>query len=403
MLLATLIVLAALPAVGRGADGKAIQLTIPLDQGRYYRLHDFCREANEKLGAGYALDSLPDRRLELTPLDQAALLLAHESDLVSVRLSRDRLILTLPDPEEDSARRRNRRRLERLLGIELDDWPPQMGLHLPKPLHPAKRSVLLIHGLESEGRHLRRIREAFEAAGVQVLWFDYPNDGPPAWAGKRLSEELKALAAEHPRLRLAIVAHSLGGLVARYALEMPGLDPGNVTDLVCLGVPHEGSTLAGMQDWLELVCEGLPAGLRFDTSVRSGLGEASADLRPGSRFLAELNRQPRPGRVRYHLAIGSRAILTDRECAAVKQDLARFLDARDVPASRRERLLTLIACDELRTGKGDGAVTIRSATLPGAASRKVFDRSHAELLSLPGGRPERNEVFVWMLDVLGWK
>ena len=74
----------------------------------------------------------------------------------------------------------------------------------------------------------------------KALVFDYPNDGPIAWSGDRLSDDLKALSAPNPGLRMVIVAHSMGGLVSRYCLETPGKQPSCVTDLFTLGTPHHG-------------------------------------------------------------------------------------------------------------------------------------------------------------------
>ncbi len=125
------------------------------------------------------------------------------------------------------------------------DWPEKNGLHLPDDFHPSARTILLIHGLESHAGQFDRFQQACRKWGVQTLVFDYPNDGPIAWAGDRLSDDLKALSARNPRLRVVIVAHSMGGLVSRYCLETPGKLPGCVTDLFTLGTPHAGSALSG--------------------------------------------------------------------------------------------------------------------------------------------------------------
>ena len=48
-----------------------------------------------------------------------------------------------------------------------------------------------------------------------------------------------------------------------------------------------------MHSWLELAVEGLPGGPHGEVLLQSGLGEAAFDIRPGSRFLAELNSRER--------------------------------------------------------------------------------------------------------------
>lgn len=74
--------------------------------------------------------------------------------------------------------------------------------------------------------------------------------------------------------RVEIVAHSLGGLVARAALMEHGLRE-SVKTLITLGTPHHGTH---------------PARYIHSKNIR--------DLRPGSRLLQKLNRKRWPKRVR---------------------------------------------------------------------------------------------------------
>lgn len=397
--------LLAFPASAQETSARlpSIDLIVRLEQGRFYSLKDACREINEKLGADDDLDAVADRRRELTPADRLALVLAAEAGLMRVRIEADRFVVSVPDREDVEVRLRNRRRISRLLGIPLEDWPAEKGLHLPDPFDPAQRTVVLIHGLEAGPGSMNRLREAFEHSGVQVTRFDYPNDGPPTIAGEHLSRDLKHLADRHPSLRTTVVGHSLGGLVARYALETPGLDPGNVTDLVCLGTPHQGSALAGMQPWIEVLAEGLPNGFRHDVLLQSGLGEAAIDLRPASRFLRELDQRERPKGIRYHVGIGRKGLLSPEQQNAATQQVNDFLTARNASPHVRSRVLRALSAPELRTGVGDGAVTVESATLPKVDTVRHFDRNHLELVDLPGDRPEQNDVFRWILEALRWE
>jgi hypothetical protein len=76
-------------------------------------------------------------------------------------------------------------------------------------------------------------------------------DGP----GELLGTSLKRLIAEDPRLKkltnkynLFFVAHSMGGLVARSAInQLPFADPPNFEKLVTWGTPHHGSPLITMR------------------------------------------------------------------------------------------------------------------------------------------------------------
>ena len=388
---------------GRSASAaEFIELTVPLQQGRFYSLRDFCRESNRKLGTNYPAGAVADRRLELTANEKAALALANDAGIMQSRIEPDRLILLVPNHEDDRFRHENRRRLERLLGIPLDVWPPEKGLHRPQKFDPAARTVLLIHGFQSDAAATRRFAGACEHSGIQTLTFDYPANGPLAWAGDRLSADLTALVGKYPKLQITIVAHSMGGLVARYCLETPGKSPGGVTDLFMLGTPNIGTELAAAHEWLKLIYTLLP-GLGPDQSLIAGLGEASDDMAPGSQFLKALNRQTKPVNVRYHVAIGKRSFFTEDQRRDLDQQLEKFFDQRGVSARTRSEVQRWLRSDALHDGLGDGVVSMASARLAGADGEKTFDLNHIELFSLPGAASERTEVFIWVVEVMGWK
>ncbi len=245
----------------------------------------------------------------------------------------------------------------------------------------------------------RRFEQACRAWGVQTLVFDYPNDGPIAWAGDRLSDDLKALSQQNPGLHLVVVGHSMGGLVSRYCLETPGKRPACVSHLFTLGTPHSGSQLAGMQPLVELYRESLKKNLVNWGTVQDGLGEAADDLRPGSEFLTALNARPRPPEgVTYHCAAGAkspvpRPVLCAAQAAAARMTLGK----------PRDELVALLTLPELDSDSGDGAVAIEAALLPGVEDRRTFELTHLQLVTLPGDRPENCEVFQWIVGALDWE
>ena len=379
-----------------------IDLTIPLQEGRYFSPREFCAECNRKLHAHYPLERIRDRKIELTTLERAALVLAGEAGLIRVSIDDDKLIIGVPNREDDRVRRRLRKRLEKLLHLPLSEWPDEKGLHLPDGFDPDRRTMLLVHGLEADAADLKPFAKACVDTEVQALLFDYPNDGPIAWSGDRLRSELGDLCKRYERLKLVIVAHSMGGLVARYALEVADHAPTCVTDLFMLGTPNHGTRLAGAQESIELV-RALPAGTLFSgENLRDGLGEAARDLRPGSEFLEELEAGRRPAGVRYYVAIGRRSFLAEEQRAAIERELTDFFRRRKVPEEFRQVVLDALASDELRDGRGDGAVAVASARLKGSDGERIFDLNHTKLLALPGERPEDADLFQWVLETLGW-
>lgn len=279
------------------------------------------------------------------------------------------------------------------------DWPKDKGLHLPDDFRPGIHTILLVHGLESHADELGRFQQACRNWGVQTLVFDYPNDGPIAWSGDRVSEDLKALSEKHPELRVAIVAHSMGGLVSRYCLETPGKQPSCVTDLFTLGTPHGGTALSEIQPWMELYFEAFSKNVPRWGTLQDGLGEAADDLLPGNEFLKTLNgRQWPPTGVAYHVAAGCKS-LVPKSLLDTAQSAAGSIAKKEL----QDQVLAILSSPELQDGLGDGAVSVQGALLPGVESRRTFDLNHLQLVSLPGAQPEMCEVFQWIMKTLNWK
>ncbi|MFI4906122.1 MAG: lipase family alpha/beta hydrolase [Steroidobacteraceae bacterium] len=80
------------------------------------------------------------------------------------------------------------------------------------------------------------------AAGFEVVLYDYDWRGDVLASGRALADRLAADAAEE----LALIGHSMGGLLARAALAQYGRGDGaeRITRLVGLGAPHGGSIAA---------------------------------------------------------------------------------------------------------------------------------------------------------------
>lgn len=110
-----------------------------------------------------------------------------------------------------------------------------------------KRIAIIVHGLAS------RIREAYhelaihlEREGYHVFGFDYLTINQPiADSGKGLSENIKNLRTKYPESEVLIVAHSMGGLVARSAEVVHGAE---IDQLIMAGTPNSGSLLVSNQN-----------------------------------------------------------------------------------------------------------------------------------------------------------
>lgn len=112
-----------------------------------------------------------------------------------------------------------------------------------------KCPVVLVHGLLGfEAIHVGRarhyfngIREALENAGIRVYAPALPPVGSVEARATALAEAVRAI----PARKVHLIAHSMGGLDARYAIQRLGAAP-RVRSLTTIGTPHRGSPVADL-------------------------------------------------------------------------------------------------------------------------------------------------------------
>jgi pimeloyl-ACP methyl ester carboxylesterase len=162
--------------------------------------------------------------------------------------------------------------------------PLQRGLLIGHP-DAAGMPILLVHGLVDNRSIFARLQRTLRRRGfsqVETLNLPlYATDVPHA--GLMLAAAVTQLCARTGYQQVHVVAHSLGGLVARYYVQRLDGDE-RVHTLVTLGTPHGGTRLA------HLVPRVVPYRL-------------VASLRPGSPLLTELARPAAGCRTRF-VAVG---------------------------------------------------------------------------------------------------
>jgi triacylglycerol lipase len=125
--------------------------------------------------------------------------------------------------------------------------------------------VLLVHGIFDRSSVMKPLRQFLESEGFRVVAPDLtPCDGSLAISS--LAEQLDQFVQKEipPDEAFSIVAFSMGGLVARYYLQIrTGAE--RTRTLVTLGSPHNGSALAFFRN-----------------------GDGFRDLRQGSALLKQL-------------------------------------------------------------------------------------------------------------------
>jgi triacylglycerol esterase/lipase EstA (alpha/beta hydrolase family) len=149
-------------------------------------------------------------------------------------------------------------------------WPlmalHRVLMHDPPPAR-STQPVLLIHGvLVNDGVWFLPRRRLVRRGVTPVYTINY---GPPFADIEHFAEQLAAridqIRTATGAERVALVGHSMGGLVARAYLRRFGA--GRVSRLITIGTPHHGSVLA----W-------------------SFPGRGLEQMHPGNPWLAELNR-----------------------------------------------------------------------------------------------------------------
>ncbi|MHC4813494.1 MAG: esterase/lipase family protein [Planctomycetota bacterium] len=259
-------------------------------------------------------------------------------------------------------------------------------LQEPERLPPGEPMVLLIHGLDSGPQSMVALREYLDEAGFHTGVFVYANDEAIDITGKALSKKLHDFKKRHGDRPIYLVTHSMGGLVSRYMLEMPGLDPGNVNMLVMLGTPNHGSQVAAarfLTDFGRFLKRGATKEAAASV-LKDGLGEAGWDLRPDSLLLTELNARKRNPRVQYRSILGTGAPMSDREFADFKESLLELSETTSWTSTTTPWLKKKLQdMDELVNGKGDGAVALKRGRLDGVQEVTV-DLGHRGLTQADG-------------------
>jgi len=181
--------------------------------------------------------------------------------------------------------------------VEVEQPPLEGVVALPGPVeHGAPLPVVLVHGLFGFDRiglpgakldYFRGITRHLESLGCHA----HPVRLPPAASVPDRARELVAAIDALPHPRIDLIAHSLGGLDARYALTHLGLAR-RVRSLVTVGTPHRGTPLAdlalqGPLDWARRLVGALGVPLEalewLGTSALARFNTQVVDV-PGVRY-----------------------------------------------------------------------------------------------------------------------
>jgi pimeloyl-ACP methyl ester carboxylesterase len=219
-----------------------------------------------------------------------------------------------------------------------------------------------------------------------------------------LSAELREFRRQHAGRKVAILAHSMGGLIARECVEDPALDPGNVRKLIMIAPPNQGTLLAKVSfgtDLWEHAWGGQGSPMkRFRASVTDGMAEAIEDLEPGSEFLTRLNARDRNPNVRYTILLGTAATMRPRDMKTVRTTMNKTCGRIPFAGNCVKRCDTYLAdLDEVLIGKGDGVVAVKRGQLEGVEDTVLLEFGHLSVTG-PADRRAIREVHEAVLSRL---
>ncbi|MHC5541226.1 alpha/beta hydrolase [Singulisphaera rosea] len=131
------------------------------------------------------------------------------------------------------------------------------GMHALKtyrPNDPKRPTVCLVHGLNSSSGGFVYLVKPLEDAGYGVVVYDYPYNRSLEESCVSFARDWAAFRKKEGETRpWAIVAHSMGALLARSYVEDPRAYGNDVSALLMVAPVNQGSSLAKAQTLLQLM------------------------------------------------------------------------------------------------------------------------------------------------------
>ncbi|MFT3711346.1 MAG: alpha/beta fold hydrolase [Archangium sp.] len=234
-----------------------------------------------------SLESLGKAAVELAPLKlERSVLLPVTLDLRHVKSSIGGTVgevVPLTDPRYDEER------------VSEGMWTPlratkrgDHGIHFLEPHQAGRLPVLFIHGINGSPRNFEKMLEHLDRTKFEPWVAYYPSGIRLPVLAQILAQLLLRAKETYGVDRIFIVAHSMGGLIARSAIQQ--LSEKNqsslIAGLVTLDTPWGGHPSAATA--IERAPEAVPSWI---------------DIAPGSKFLRSLP-QPQPRGVPFYLFFG---------------------------------------------------------------------------------------------------
>jgi pimeloyl-ACP methyl ester carboxylesterase len=168
------------------------------------------------------------------------------------------------------------------------DFIDRIGIHVYalEPFDPSRVPVLFIHGISGSPRDWRYLAQQIDRRYFQCWFFYYPTGTHLNTTAELLHEKIEYLYDTYRFDHLCIVAHSMGGLVARAFIgrQVRDNDAAYIPLFISISTPWGGDKSA-----------------RFGVETAPLAVDSWRDIAAGSRFLKNLHRPVLPDHLQYHL------------------------------------------------------------------------------------------------------
>jgi len=162
----------------------------------------------------------------------------------------------------------------------------ESGIYFLEPYNPQKIPVLFVHGVGGNPSEWKTLAQGLDRQRFQPWFYYYPSGLRLPLLGEMLSEELQYMQEQYEFTKMAVIAHSMGGLVSRSAIN--DLIYEERSDFIqwylTLSTPWMGHDMASK-------------GVEYSPVIIP----CWYDMSPGSPFLQQLFNKPLPHKLPYHL------------------------------------------------------------------------------------------------------
>lgn len=114
------------------------------------------------------------------------------------------------------------------------------GLDLLKPWNQHLEPVFFVHGIKDSPRSWRTLAASLDPQRYQAVLYHYPSGARLNYSAYLLKQAILDVQLRHAPPRIHVVAHRMGGLVARHSLQMLGSEDPRTCLFLTLATPWNG-------------------------------------------------------------------------------------------------------------------------------------------------------------------